>query len=98
MTSYRKFAPKVEAAMQSEIKAMLEAGVIEESKTTFGCRVLPPLVKEDSESGYRFCNDYSPINRSVVTAPYPLPAISLILQSLCATMFFARLDLKTGYW
>ena len=69
----------------------------EESDATFGCPV-QPVVKEDSESGYRFCNDYTPINGSVVTTPYPLPAISVILLSLALAMFFARLDLKTGYW
>lgn len=56
MMSYRKFAPKVEAAIETELKSMLAAGVIEKSDATFGCPV-QPVVKEDSETGYRFCND-----------------------------------------
>lgn len=88
---------KFEAAMQSEIKAMLEAGVTEESDATYGCPV-QPVVKDDSESGYHFCivvkddselayhfcNDVSPIN---VTKPHPLPAISMILRSSRVAMF-----------
>jgi len=97
MMSYRKYAPKVEAAIEMELESMLDSGVIEESDATYGCPV-QMVVKEDSASGYRFCTDYNPINAGVVTTPFPLPPISMILLSLAAAVFLARLDLKSGYW
>ncbi|MFN9907393.1 MAG: hypothetical protein ACK56F_14945, partial [bacterium] len=54
--------------------------------------------KPDSASGYRFCVDYRPVNSGVETDAYPLPPISTILLSLSEAIFFARLDLKSGYW
>ena len=47
MMSYRKFAPKVEAVIETELNSMLAAGVIQKFDATFGCPV-QPVVKEDS--------------------------------------------------
>ena len=97
MEPFRRYSPKVEAAITMDLKKQLDAGVIEESNATNGCHV-HAVPKSDSESGYRFCVDYRPVNDGVETAPYPLPAISVILLSLSVAMFYARLDLKSGYW
>jgi hypothetical protein len=83
----------VEAAIKTDLETQLEMGVIEVSKTIYGCAV-HAVSKPDSESGYRFTIDFRPVNSGVVTVPYPLPTIRAVLSSLtkCANM-----DLKHGY-
>jgi hypothetical protein len=97
MEPFRRHSPKVENAIQVELNKQLESGVIEESNLTNGCHV-HIVPKPDSDSGYRFCIDYRPVNSGVETDGYPLPPISTILLSISVAIFFARMDLKTGYW
>ena len=97
MEPFRRYSPKVEEAIRYDLKKQIDAGVIERSEAKNGCHV-HAVPKPDSESGYRFCVDYRPVNSGVETEAYPLPPISTILLSLSGAAFFARLDLKSGYW
>jgi hypothetical protein len=97
MEPFRRYSPRVEEAIRFDLKKQLESGVIERSHAKNGCHV-HAVPKPDSESGYRFCVDYRPVNGGVETEAYPLPPISTILLSLSGSVFFARLDLKSGYW
>jgi hypothetical protein len=97
MEPFRRYSPKVEAAIRMDLQKQLDAGIIEESDLVNGCYV-HAVPKADSESGYRFCVDFRVVNDGVETDPYPLPPISTILLSLSGALFFARLDLKSGYW
>ena len=81
MEPFRRYSPKVENAIKFDLKKQLDAGVIEESKLTNGCHV-HAVPKPGSESGYRFCVDYRPVNSGVETEPYPLQPIATILLSL----------------
>lgn len=97
MESYRRYSPRVQEAIDFELHKQLETGVVEESQASVGCPV-EVVPKIDSESGYRFCINYKSINEGVEVEPYPLPNISTILSSLAGAEFFAKLDLKSGYW
>ena len=97
MEPFRRYSPKVEAVIRMDLHIQLDAGIIEESDLDNGCYV-HAVPKPDSESGYRFCVDFRIVNNGVETDPYPLPPIFTILLSLAAVIFFARLDLKSGYW
>jgi hypothetical protein len=97
MEPFRRYSPKVEEAIRFDLKKQLDAGVVEKSEAKNGCHV-HAVPKPDSESGYRFCVDYRLVNSGVETEAYPLPPISTILLSLSVAVFFARLDLKSGYW
>ena len=97
MEPFRRYSPKVENAIKFDLKKQLDAGVIEVSKLTNGCHV-HAVPKPDSESGYLFCVDYRPVNSGVETEYYPLPPIATILLFLSMAIFFARVDLKSGYW
>lgn len=97
MEPFRRYSPKVEAAIKMDLQKQLDAGIIEKSDLVNGCYV-HAVPKPDSDSGYRFCVDFRAVNDGVETNPYPLPPISVILLSISVAMFFARLDLKSGYW
>jgi hypothetical protein len=94
---FRKYSPRVEAALKMDLQKQLDEGVIEVSESTYGCPV-HAVPKPDSESGYRFCIDFRPLNAGVVTDPYPLPTVGSVLASLAGCVFFAKMDLRSGYW
>jgi hypothetical protein len=97
MDAYRKYAPRVEAAIEMDLQKQLDKGVVIPSDASYGCAV-HAVPKADSESGFRFTIDYKPINGGVETEPYPLPKIQDILSSLAGARYFAKLDLRSGYW
>jgi len=93
----RKYTPAVTAAIQQELDEQLAAGILEKSEALSGSPV-HMVVKPSSLSGYRFCIDFSKLNKSVVSHPYPLPNIQAVLDSAGGAQFFALLDLRQGYW
>jgi hypothetical protein len=97
MEAFRKYSPRVEAAIEADLQKQLEMGVVELSEADFGCAV-HAVPKPDSESGYRFTVDFRPVNSGVVTDSYPLPSISEVLASMRGSCYRAKMDLKSGYW
>jgi hypothetical protein len=97
MDPFRKYSPRVEKALKIDLQKQLDTGVIELSDATYGCAA-HAVPKPDSESGYRFCVDFRPVNSGSVTDPYPLPTVASVLASLAGCMFFAKMDLRNGYW
>jgi hypothetical protein len=93
----RVYAPRVEAAIEKEIDKQLQLGVIELSGVDRGCPV-HAVAKPDSDTGYRFTLDMRQKNPGIVTNPYPLPLISDILSELRTAKYFAKMDLKYGFW
>ena len=93
----RRYAPAVAAAMQEELEAQIKGGVVELSDAPSGAPV-HMVRKEDSLSGYRFCIDFSTVNKDVMADPYPLPSVQTILDYAAGAHFFAKFDLRKGYW
>ena len=97
MQGPRKYSPRVEAAIELDLAKQLENGVVEPSDADYGCPV-HAVPKPDSDSGYRFTVDFREINSGVVTDGYPLPTVDYVLSSLAGSRFFAKMDLRYGYW
>jgi putative transposase len=93
----RHYAPAVMAAMTQELQGQIDRGVVEECSARSGSPI-HMVKKESSTSGYRFCVDYSEINKSVISTPYPLPTVQTVLDSAAQAKFFAKFDLRSGYW
>ena len=93
----RKCAPAVQAAMDFELERQLRDGIVEPSLADSGAPVLM-VRKESSESGFRFCVDFTETNKYVITNPFPLLTIQTILSSVGGAQYFAKLDLRSGYW
>jgi hypothetical protein len=67
---------------------MLSAGVIRPSTSAFSAPVL--LVKKSDDS-WHFCVDYHTIKDK-----FPIPVVEM-LEELCGTSFFTKLDLHSCY-
>ena len=93
----RVHSPRVEAAIDMDIKKQWENGVIEKSDAEYESPG-HAAVKPDSESGYRMTLDMRGPNEGVITNPYPLPLISEVLLELREAQYIAKMNLKWGFW
>lgn len=94
----RKYSPAVMAAIRIEVEEQLAAGILEPSEAPSGSPV-HMVTKPDSASGYRFCVDFSEVNKSVISKPHPLPNIETLLDTAGPqARVMGKLDLVKGYW
>ena len=73
----------------------LEAGVIRPSSSAWAAATV--LVRK-SDGSVRYCVDYRKLNDRSQKDAYPLPQISMRLDSLSSAHYFTTLDLQSGYW
>ena len=91
---YRRIPPKQLEKVRELIDKLLEAKVIEESRSHF----VSPIVLVKKKSGeLRLCIDYRDFNTNTVKDAYPLPRIIDSFYSLIGSQYFTTLDLQSAY-
>ena len=81
--------------IEQEVLKMLEAGVIEKSRSAFRF----PVVLADKKDGEkRFCVNYRKLNEVTVKNKHPLPLIEDLLDRTAGSKFFCVLDMSSAYW
>uniref|UniRef100_A0A670IUR3 Gypsy retrotransposon integrase-like protein 1 n=1 Tax=Podarcis muralis TaxID=64176 RepID=A0A670IUR3_PODMU len=81
--------------IESEVKEMLELGVIEPSKSAWAS---PIVLVPKPDGSIRFCVDYRKINMITVPDVFPLPRIDTLIEKLGCARFITVMDLTKGYW
>ena len=83
--------------IDEEIQKMLKASIISPILTDWqsGIVIVP---KPGPGDDYRFCVDYTDLNKITVPIKFPLPIIEDIMQSLGSCNYFCKLDLAKGYF
>ncbi|XP_056598991.1 uncharacterized protein LOC130417451 [Triplophysa dalaica] len=81
--------------VQKELEAMLDMGVIEESKSDWAS---PIVLVPKTDGSVRFCVDYRKVNAVSKFDAYPMPRIDELLDRLGTARFYSTLDLTKGYW
>ncbi len=85
----------MQEAVDKEIDKLLDAGIIEPSRSPWGSN----LVCVRKKSGdLRICADFRGLNQCLQDIPaYPLPRIEDCLQSLAGSQWFSTVDLAMGF-
>ncbi len=81
--------------VQSELEAILEMGVIEESHSDWAS---PIVLVPKTDGSVRFCVDYRKVNAVLKFDTYPMPRVDELLDRLGTARIYSTLDLTKGYW
>lgn len=86
--------------VKSQIKKMLEEGIIESSKSDWSSPILlvPKKSNLAEDKKWRLVVDYRKLNNCIEDDKFPLPDITEILESLTGSIYFTHLDLHQGYY
>ncbi|OWY95251.1 Gag-pol fusion protein [Phytophthora megakarya] len=95
MLKRRRQAQMEDAIVETNVKTMLSAGVIEEGTGAWG---FPVVLVKKKDGEMRFCVDYRAFNKIMRKDVYPLPRIDETLDALGGALLFTTLDLRAGYW
>ena len=91
----RRVPFSVRPKIRGMVDDMLQAGVVQESKSPWASPVV--LVKK-KDGGLRFCVDYRALNAVTRKDVFPMPRIDDMLDQLGGKKIFSTLDARTGYW
>lgn len=86
--------------VQSQIKDMLETGIIRHSNSPYSAPIWIVPKKEDAsgKKKWRLVVDYRKLNEATIDDRYPIPNIDEILDKLGRSMYFTTLDLAKGFY
>ena len=83
--------------MDSQIKDLLKAGIIEEARTGDFCSPCFMIPKKDPTK-WRLIIDYREANRKLIKDDFPVPDIQAIFDTLGGAQYLSVLDLMAGYY
>ena len=92
---YRRIPPHQLEEVKTELKNMLEVGVIKPSESPWTNAVV--LVRKKG-GALRLCIDFRKLNARTLKDAYALPRIDEVLDSLSGSSYFSALDLRMGFW
>jgi hypothetical protein len=84
--------------MQTQVKKMLDKGVIRPNNTPWtASALLVPKKSADGKPKYRFCVDFRALNAVTRIDPYPLPVFEETTAGLYGSKYFTDLDCFSGF-
>ena len=81
--------------MDSEIKGMLELGVIEKSASPYSS---PVALVPKKDGSVQFCIDFQKLNKVTEFDAEPMPNMEEVIKRMSGHKFFTKMDSCKGYW
>ena len=91
----RRFPQPINDELERQCKELLEADIIETSKSPWSSPIVPVQKKDGST---RMCIDYRKLNAQTKSDKFPVPNLLDSIFGLHGTKFFTKLDLVRGYY
>lgn len=91
----RRIAPGVLADIEAEIRELKRLNIVRDSTSSVAAPIVPVRKPDGS---WRLCVDYRELNDVTQDMRYPLRHTRDILTGLAGNNYFARLDLRKGFW
>jgi hypothetical protein len=80
--------------IEKAIKELLVMGHIRPNNNPFASLVVLVLEKDGTA---RMCIEYWALNKKTIKNLYPIPRIDELMDELHGTVFFLKIDLRSGY-
>ncbi|GJS90480.1 putative reverse transcriptase domain-containing protein [Tanacetum coccineum] len=90
---YRLTPSKLEE-LSGQLKELQDNGFIRPSLSPWGA---PVLFVKKKDGSFRMCIDYRELNKLTVKNRFPLPRINDLFDKLQGSLFFSKIDLRSGY-
>ncbi|KAL0298947.1 UNVERIFIED_CONTAM: Transposon Ty3-G Gag-Pol polyprotein [Sesamum radiatum] len=91
---YKMSQPEL-VELRKQLKEILESGIIEPTKSSYGASV---LFQKKADGSLRMCCDYQALNKITVKNKYPIPLVADCFDRLSRAKYFTKIDLRSGYW
>jgi hypothetical protein len=88
------YTPKLKTEIETQIKEMLDSGVIQISNGAFSS---PIILVHKKDGSWRIVVDYRHLNALTVKSKYHVPVIDELLDELAGARWFSKLNLRAGY-
>ena len=95
MYRQRKYSKTESDFIETQLKTLVDSGVIRPSKSEWASHVV--IVKK-KDSTLRLCIDYRDLNSVTLRDPYPLPNITDVHNRMSGCKYFTCLDVTSAYW
>ena len=85
----------VRQKVEEEVRNMLNAGIVEKSKSAYGA---PIVVVQKKDNSIRLCIDYRGLNEKTIFDPQPMPKLDDIFNKLGKAKYISKIDCTKGFW
>ncbi|KAI3821253.1 hypothetical protein L1987_08816 [Smallanthus sonchifolius] len=89
-----RLAPSEMQELASQLQELADKGFIRPSHSPLGA---PVLFVKKKDGSFRMCIDYRELNKLTIKNRYPLPRIDDLFDQLQGSIYFSKIDLRSGY-